>query len=241
MAAVRIGIVGDFDAGNKTHRFTDDALQHAAAALGIEVHGEWLATEAVHDLAAFDGLWCAPGSPYRSMEGALEAIRYARESGVPMLGTCGGFQHMVIEVARNVAGIEDAAHAETDPYASRLVVQRLECSLVGKTMEVELKPGSRAEEAYGALRTEEEFYCNFGLNKMYVPQLEMAGLRISGFDQEGEARVAEMEMHPFFVGTLFVPQARSREGAPHPLVVEFCRVAGERCGRDGGETNAQLD
>ena len=91
----------------------------------------------------FSGLWCVPTSPYRSMEGALLAIRYARESGVPFLGTCGGFQHAVIEYARNVLGWADAEHAETAPDAARAVISLLECPLVETSGVVRFVPGSR--------------------------------------------------------------------------------------------------
>src|SRR5208282_6192757 len=93
-------------------------------------------------------LLCSPGSPYKSLDGALAGIRYARENKVPFIGTCGGFQHLVIEYARNVMGFKDAAHAESDPYASCLFITPLSCSLVGKTMEVRVKPGTQAADIY---------------------------------------------------------------------------------------------
>src|SRR3989442_15811741 len=109
--ARRLGIIGDFNPANPTHVATNTGLQHASEALGVPVEVTWLHTDEHHDLSAFDGLLCSPGSPYRSLDGALDAIRYARENKVPFLGTCGGFQHLVIEYARNVLGIRDADHA----------------------------------------------------------------------------------------------------------------------------------
>src|SRR5262249_23029175 len=144
------------------------------------------------------------------------------------LGTCGGFQHLVIEYARNVLGFTDAAHAETDPYASCLFITALSCSLVGKTMEVTMKAGSRAATACQATRSMEAFYCNFGLNPEHREQLEKSGLEVTGADQYGEVRIMELASHPFFIGTLFVPQARSVQGNPHPLILEFCRAAATR-------------
>ncbi|HEX4808255.1 MAG TPA: hypothetical protein VH325_04965, partial [Bryobacteraceae bacterium] len=164
------------------------------------------------------------GSPYRSFDGALAGIRYARENKIPFIGTCGGSQHLMIEYARNVMGITDAAHAETDPYASCLFITPLSCSLVGKTMEVVIKPGSKAAAACQAERSMEAYYCNFGLNPAYQERLEYAGLEITGKDENGEARIVELTSHPFFVGTLFVPQARSKPGNAHPLVLAFCRA-----------------
>src|SRR5271155_2187758 len=102
------------------------------------------------------------------------------------LGTCGGFQHLVLEFARNVMGIQDASHAETDPYASCLFITPLGCSLAGKTMEVTLKSGSRAATACQSTHTSEQYYCNFGLNPEYHRQLEEHGLAITGVDENGE-------------------------------------------------------
>jgi CTP synthase (UTP-ammonia lyase) len=92
-------------------------------------------------------------------------------------------------------------------------------------MEVNVKPGSKAAAAYQAIRSMEAYYCNFGLNPAYLEQLKRAGLEITGTDQDHEARIMEIPSHPFFLGTLFVPQARSASGNPHPLIMAFCRAA----------------
>src|SRR5262245_49572982 len=106
---VTIGIIGDYNPAARTHQVTNAAIEHAAAALGITARVEWIETtrlgQPAHELLYdFDALWCAPGSPYRNMQGALEGIRFARQSPRPFLGTCAGFQHVVIEYARNVLG-----------------------------------------------------------------------------------------------------------------------------------------
>jgi CTP synthase (UTP-ammonia lyase) len=225
--ATRIGIIGDFNAKNPTHIATNDGIQHAAEALGQPIEAVWLPTEERHDWGAFQGLFCSPGSPYKSLDGALLGIQYARENDTPFMGTCGGFQHLAIEYARNVMGLTDATHAESDPYASCLFVTPLSCSLVGMTMEVTITPGSRASVAMGSTRSMEKYYCNFGLNPDYQGQLEEHGLAITGQDQNGEARILEVPEHPFYLGTLFVPQASSKPGSPHPLILAFCRAASE--------------
>jgi CTP synthase (UTP-ammonia lyase) len=222
---IRVGIIGDFNPQNSTHIATNDGIQHAAEFLGNSVETVWLPTDQPHNYGEFSALFCSPGSPYRSLEGALLGIRFAREYKIPFLGTCGGMQHLVLEYARNVLGFKEAAHAETDPYASCLFITPLSCSLAGKTMEVAIKPESTAARAYRATCSTESFYCNFGLNPQYQEQLQQAGLLISGTDQSGEARIAELPSHPFYVGTLFVPQVRSAPGNPHPLLLEFCRSA----------------
>lgn len=230
---VTIAIVGDRDPSLVTHQATEASLEHAAAFLGLDLTYRWtptpvLAAEAERELAEDPGVWIAPGSPYRSMEGALAAIRLAREEGVPLLGTCGGFQHVVIEYARNVLGFEDAQHAEYDPYASTLFVTPLTCSLAGRTMQVRMKPGSRAAEFYGATLAEERYHCNFGLNPARRDVLDDCGLRVAAVDPDGEARVVEIPEHPFYVATLFVPQMGSSPDRPHPLVLAFVQAAARR-------------
>ncbi len=226
---LRIGIIGDYNPDNPTHIATNDGLKHAIGALpehSFEV--KWLPTDQPHPFSDYQGLLCSPGSPYRSLEGALLGIQCARERQIPFLGTCGGSQHLILEYARNVMGIREASHAESDPYASCLFITPLSCSLVGKTMEVKVKPGSKAADIYKSARAIEKYYCNFGLNPAYREQLEDAGLEISGTDQGGEARIMELPRHPFFLGTLFVPQANSTRENPHPIVRGFLRVAAER-------------
>jgi CTP synthase (UTP-ammonia lyase) len=159
------------------------------------------------------------------MQGALNAIRVARESDLVLIGTCGGFQHIVLEYAQNVLGIEDASHEEYDPYASRLFLTRLACSLVGKTMQVFVEKDSLAFHAYGRAVADEHYYCNFGLNPEYRAQLHEAGLRVVGTDQDGEARIVEISWLRFFVGTLFVPQTSSTPEHPHPLILAYLEAA----------------
>src|SRR5687768_1501299 len=106
-SSLRIGLIGDFDATAPAHQAIPLALELAANELAIPVRLEWVPTEEIHTterFARFDALWCVPASPYRSMDGALLAIRFAREEGLPFLGTCGGFQHAVVEYARHVLG-----------------------------------------------------------------------------------------------------------------------------------------
>lgn len=224
---MRLAIVGEYNPNFEPHVQTDAAIAHAASALHLDVQSEWISTVDAHitTLTGFDALWFAPGSPYRDLSCTLDAIRFAREQNVATLGTCGGYQHMVIEFARNVVGICDAQHAEYDPYASCVIVSRLPCSLVGREMAISLSPGSRAAAAYGRCSITEHYYCNFGVNPDYVNQIASAGFEVVGVDVEGACRVMELTHHRFFVGTLFVPQARSRPDRPHPLITAFLLAA----------------
>jgi CTP synthase (UTP-ammonia lyase) len=169
------------------------------------------------------------------MQGALNGIRIAREGNKPFLGTCGGFQHALIEYARSVLKVAEADHAESNPSASFPLITPLSCSLVGAHGTILLAPGSKAEAAYGASKTDEEYHCNFGLNREQLPKLESGGLRFSGFDTEGEPRIFELPDHTFFMGTLFQPELTALKGVTHPLVTEYVRatVASLKC--SGGQ------
>ncbi len=220
-------ILGEFDPNSETHRATDAAIRHSLFALGAKLEASWISTARVGeaDVLQAHGLWIAPGSPYKDMSRAIEAIRLARANLVPCLGTCGGFQHMILEFACNVLGFTDAQHAEYNPDASRLFISTLSCSVLGMELHVRLQPQTIAHRLYGNDEVVERYYCTFGVNPEYAETL--AGGRdlvISGRDLNGEIRIIEIRPHPFFVGTLFVPQSRSRESMPHPLVTGFLQA-----------------
>jgi CTP synthase (UTP-ammonia lyase) len=218
--------------GSAPQTAIETALGHSAATLGTAVQVTWIPTPALAGaadglLADADAVWCAPGSPYRSMAGALEGIRYARERHRPFLGTCAGFQHGVIEFARNVLGLADAAHEEygADAGAGPMVISELLCSLAGQTMTVEIAdPVTRT--IYGADRVEERYYCRFGLQDSALPPLTAAGLVVAGTDPvDGGTRILRLAGHPFFHLTLFVPQTSSTSSQPHPLVTAYLAAA----------------
>src|SRR5512135_642138 len=153
-------VVAEYNPSFPPHRKTDEALQHSAEYLGMHINHRWLSTVDITlaQLGEADGLWMAPGSPYRSVAGALTAIRFAREGTIPLLATCGGFQHVILEYARNVLGFDDAQHAEYDPYASRLFISELSCSLVGRIMRLTLKARSHVAALYGSTTASEQYY-----------------------------------------------------------------------------------
>jgi CTP synthase (UTP-ammonia lyase) len=230
---ITIGLVGDHDETVPAHRGIPLALQQAGKLCAAAVEYHWIPTEeivAAERVSAFDGLWCVPGSPYRSMEGALTAIRYARQGRVALLGTCGGFQHVVLEYARNVLGWADAEHAETAPDAPRAVISLLQCALVGTTGEIKLFPGTRIAAAYGADMATEEYQCRFGLNPRFQAELVAGPLRATAADSAGDVRAIELDGHPFFVATLFQPERSALRGAATPLVAAFVKACGANAG-----------
>ncbi|TAH35560.1 MAG: hypothetical protein EYC70_12955 [Planctomycetota bacterium] len=224
---LRIALVGDRSEAVAAHRAIPLALQRSAAALGEAVAPVWIGTEAVETcmLGAFDALWCVPGSPYACMDGVLAAIRHARSAPLPFLGTCAGFQHVLIEHARHVLGIADADHEETAPGAGTLVVTRLRCTLWEARGTVRVLPGTRLHAAVGREALDASYTCNFGPNPALRARLEQGGLRVSALDEAGEVRAVERAEHPFFVATLFQPELAALEGRPLPLVEAFVGAA----------------
>jgi CTP synthase (UTP-ammonia lyase) len=228
-----LALIGDYSAKIVAHRAIPRALELVHAA-GTDVTWQWIRTAELRrpseELARYDGIWVAPGSPYENTDGALAAIRFARETRRPFLGTCGGFQHALIEFARDVAGLPDADHAETNPHGPALVVAPLSCSLVEKAGLVRFVSGSLIEGAYGRAATEEGYHCNYGLNAAHRDTLERAGLRFTSFDAAGDVRAAELptSVHPFFVGTLFQPERAALRGELPPLVAAFVKAASGR-------------
>jgi CTP synthase (UTP-ammonia lyase) len=221
-----IALLGEFTPTFKPHLATNAAIEHSSAALGIAFKGAWISTQDIPPslFSNFSGVWVAPGSPYKNIDKTLWAIQYAREQDIPCFGTCGGFQHMVLEYARNVLNFKDAQHAEYNPYVSDLFISELACSLAGREMKLNFVEGSQVARIYGSLSATEAYYCNFGVHPDKIQLLKSGPIRITGSDAEGEIRVVELPNHPFFLGTLFVPQTRSTLGHPHPLVKAFLQV-----------------
>ena len=167
---VNIAIIGEYSPQFEPHQKTNEAISHSAELLGVDVVSEWISTSDISEKAVsrYSAFWIAPGSPYQNMAATLDLIRLCRVECIPCFGTCGGFQHMVLEFAKNGLGISDAQHAEYDPYASRLIVARLDCSLVGRELEIALMPESKTSGIYKKEKVFERYYCNFGVNPEYL-------------------------------------------------------------------------
>lgn len=227
-ARLTLALVGDRDERIVAHRAIEAALPQVATALDVTIDARWLPTDLIGDTAALrgvHGVWCVPGSPYKSTDGALLAIRHARTQGLPFLGTCGGFQHAVLDYARHVLGWADAEHAETTPAAARPVISLLSCALVEADETVQLAAGSLIAQAYGSTQAHEGYHCRYGLNPAFRAALLSGPLRASAFDAAGEVRAIEHTDHPFFVATLFQPERAAMRGEAPPLVLAFVRAA----------------
>lgn len=236
MNPTRIALIGDRSTAVRAHeRIPEIAGRYD----DVDLH--WLSTTdlAPAEATAFDGVWVVPGSPYVDEDRVIETIRAARTGGTPLLGTCGGYQHMVLEFARNVVGIRvrhaesqvgGAADARAAPAstASTALITELACSLKGRSGQVDVVPGSRAAAALGE-RSFERFHCSFGLTAADAEPLVAAGLVVSGTSPEGEPRVVELRGDTFWLGTAFQPELADAQ--PHAVIEAFVAAARARAVR----------
>lgn len=229
----KIAVVGEPIEGSRSQVFLNKSLDDLQDAYGFQY--EWVDTGLIEDkgvalLDGYDGFWSAPGGQFKSTEGALSAIRYARENDIPHLATCGGFQHTILEIARDLLGIESAEHEEYAPNRTNLIITKMACSLKGKTGEVLVEPNTLAHRLYHAPSVEEDFLCTFGVNPAFRPRFAHPLLKISGKDASDEIRILEIPDNRFFMATLFVPQLRSAKENPHPIIEGFvnasCKIGG---------------
>jgi CTP synthase (UTP-ammonia lyase) len=234
--AARIALVGDRSPHVRAHARIPvllDALRDRDL-LDLDVY--WIPTgdaEGENSLEGFDGVWLVPGSPYRCEAGALAAVRTARERGIPFLGTCAGFQHALLEYARNVCGLTGVSHGENTLGGEDLLIAPLACSLVGHEGAVHVTPGSLAEKVLGTNQTVERYHCSYGVNPSYLSTLREHGVHFTGFDDTGDARIAELADHPFFFCALFQPELAGDGTHPHPIIRAFAAAAAAHAGSRG--------
>ncbi len=220
---MKIALVGDYDDAVIAHQAIPQALELAARALALEVEPVWLHSSEVGSagLASFDALWCVPASPYEDQRAVLDAIRHARVNDMPFLGTCGGYQHALIEFARNVLDHQQAQSREEDPQSAMPLIDALRCRLSDAAAAVSLLEGSRVAQIYQSLRISEEYNCGFGMNPAYRDLFVGSGLIFSGHDDDGSPRIFEVPAMRFYVGTGFQPERSALIGVTHPLIIAF--------------------
>ena len=225
----KIALIGEYNPALPSHQKTNAAIEHSNKKIGTHIKGQWISTNdiSIPLLQEYAGIWITPGSFYKNTDKTLQAIKYARENNIPCLGTCGGFQQMVIEYARNVLNHHDAQHEEYDPYSSNLFISSLSCSLTCKELNLTFVPESKIAKFYDVCQATENSYCNFGLNPETIKLFNEGPLQLVGTDSDNVIRAVEIESHPFFIGTLFVPQNRSIENHPHALIIAFLKIINE--------------
>jgi CTP synthase len=251
---VRVAIIGKYIKLQDAYLSVVEALAHAGGAHDVKVKLDWVDSERLVDrasteerLAGVDGVLVLPGFGHRGAEGKIEAARYARETGTPYLGLCLGMQIEVIEFARNVAGLEMANSTEFEQDTPHPVIDIMPDQVgveMGGTMRLghwpcQIAPGTLAEEAYGEELVGERHRHRYEVNNAYRDALEEAGMVFSGTSPDGRlVEIAEIAEHPFYIGSQFHPEFKSRPLRPHPLFFGFvgaCKEALEEPAEAGRE------
>jgi CTP synthase len=246
---VRIAVVGKYVALVDSYKSVQEALYHGGIANDVKVQIDWLSSEdfengqSAEKLAGYHGLLIPGGFGVRGVEGMLSAIGWARDNGLPFFGICLGLQTAIIEFSRSVCGLANADSAEwerdtSDPVICLMDSQRQVTDLGGTqrlgAYTARLSPGSRSAEIYGSMEISERHRHRYEVNNAYRPQLEDAGMRISGTSPDGNlVEMIELPTHPWFVATQAHPELKSRPDQPHPLFASFVGAAMLR--RDGEE------
>ena len=224
---MKIALIGDYDAAVTAHRAAPLALEIAASALAtrVDVSGINSRGAGSRRLADFDAIWCVPLSPYQNPQAVIDAIRYARESDMVWLGTCAGYQHAVLEYARNHLGLREADSLEDNPHTAMPIITALGCRLSDESDTIDLTSGSRLAEIYQNRRIVEDYNCGYGVNPDYLHEFDGSQMIFCGFDENGEPRAFELSGNRFFIGTAFQPERSALRQQPHPLIVGFLQAA----------------
>jgi len=247
---VRIAVVGKYTNLLDSYKSLAEALAHGGIANRVKVKLDWLDSEVfeqpgtVHRLEGVHGILVPGGFGERGTPGKIEAVRFARERGVPFFGICFGMQMAVIEAARNLVHLPEASSTEFGPCDAPVVglltewargneiERRMEGGNLGGTMRLGaypavLAPGSLVRALYGgAASIEERHRHRYEVNVHYKEQLEAAGLRFSGMSPDGVLpEIVEIPDHPWFVGVQYHPELKSKPFEPHPLFAAFIEAA----------------
>ncbi|HET6875665.1 MAG TPA: CTP synthase [Acidimicrobiales bacterium] len=251
---VRIGLIGKYVNLPDAYLSVVEALRHGGYAHGARIELEWIQAEEVEGLLAagrlndLDGIVIPGGFGERGLEGKITAASYAREHDIPCLGLCLGLQVMVVDYARNVAGLSGASSRELDPSSPYLVVdlmdEQREVVEMGGTMRLglypaRLKPGSIVAQAYGDTLVYERHRHRLEVNPRFRSRLEAAGLLCSGTSSDDRlVEFIELPGHPFWVGTQAHPEFKSRPDRAHPL---FSALVAAACERAEGRSPRLID
>jgi CTP synthase len=243
--STRIAVVGKYTDLHDAYKSVNEALIHGGAANDVRVQVEWIASDRFTDQAAaarllggFDGLLIPGGFGERGVDGMIEAIRWARENGLPFFGICLGLQIAIIEFARNVCALPDTNSTEFEPECATPVISLMQSqrdvSNLGGTMRLgaytaRLRPGSKVAQAYGTQEISERHRHRWEVSNAYRDVLAEYGLRLSGQSPDGGlVEVIELPDHPWFIGCQFHPELKSRPTRPHPLFAAFIAAAVRR-------------
>ncbi|MBM4420346.1 MAG: CTP synthase [Chloroflexi bacterium] len=237
---LEIGLVGKYIELQDAYLSVAESIRHAAWAAGCRPQLRWIDSEKLEGgdlslLAGLDGVVIPGAFGYRGIEGKVRAVRHTRTNGIPTLGLCMGLQCMVIELARKALGTDEVSSSEFDSFTRHPVIDLLpeqrDLADKGGTMRLGsypcvLQPGSRAHKAYGQPIVLERHRHRYEFNNAYRELLQSHGMRFSGLSPDGRlVEIVELEGHPFFLGTQYHPEFKSRPNRPHPLFVGFVEAA----------------
>ncbi|ALM20324.1 CTP synthetase [Nonlabens sp. MIC269] len=237
---VTIGLIGKYVELQDSYKSILEAFIHAGAENEVKVkiesiHSEYLEVENVEKkLSHLDGVLVAPGFGERGIEGKIEAVRYARENGLPFFGICLGMQMAVIEYSRNVLGLKESNSIEMDDNTPHPVISLMEDQKnildMGGTMRLGAWDcklnGGRVSEIYGNELISERHRHRYEYNNEYRDQLEQAGLKTTGVNPKTDlVEIVEIENHPWFIGVQYHPEYKSTVANPHPLFKSFVAAA----------------
>ncbi|HZH95973.1 MAG TPA: CTP synthase, partial [Flavisolibacter sp.] len=238
---ITIGLIGKYVELQDAYKSILESFIHAGAMNECKVqvvamHSEFIAPETVAEkLSGFDGLLVAPGFGNRGIEGKIEAVKYARETGLPFFGICLGMQMSVVEYGRNVLGMKDAHSTEMYPDSGNAVINMMEeqkaITMKGGTMRLgsypcKIKEGTLAHQVYGSTMISERHRHRYEFNNEFLKKFEEAGMIASGTNPEsGLVELIEIPDHPFFIGCQYHPELKSSVESPHPLFVHFVKAA----------------
>lgn len=239
---VSIALVGKYVELKDSYKSIAEAFIHAGAETETRVRIQWVKAEDLesgqnlwHLLGNASGILVAPGFGERGIEGKIMAARFARENQIPFFGICLGMQCAVVEFARNVLALHEAASAEMNPATQHPVIALMEeqrnITEKGGTMRLgaypcEIRKGSKAFAAYGKTHISERHRHRYEFNNAYLPAFESAGMTATGINPEKKlVEIVELKKHPFYVGVQFHPELKSTVLQPHPLFVGFIRAA----------------
>lgn len=238
---VDIALVGKYVELQDAYKSILESFVHAGAANECRVNVHTVQSEYVdasnveEKVGGMDAILVAPGFGERGLEGKIQAIKYAREHNVPFFGICLGMQMCVVEFARDVLGLKDAASAEMNPSTPDPVIDLMEdqksTTIKGGTMRLgaydcQLDKNSLAYEIYGKELISERHRHRYEFNGHYLTRMEAAGLKASGRNPEtGLVEIVEIPTHPFFIGVQFHPELKSTPEVPQPIFVSFVKAA----------------
>jgi CTP synthase len=239
---VRIAVVGKYTDYADSYKSVQEALIHGGIANDVGVDIQWMSSDnftsddrSAQILSGVDGLLVPGGFGVRGVDGMVEAIRHARQTGLPFFGICLGMQTAIIEFARNVCGLDDSHSSEFAPECDNPVISLMESQQhvtdMGGTMRLGAYPcrlsrGSHAAEIYGQPEVSERHRHRYEVSNRYRDLFVEHGMKLSGLSPDGQlVEVIELAEHPWYIGCQFHPELQSRPTRPHPLFAGFIAAA----------------